>query len=212
MIEVRDVSFRYPKAEADALTHVSLRVNPGEILALTGRNGCGKTTVARLIAGILRPSAGEILIDGENIAPMDLFAVGQRVGYVFQDPSRQLFCDTVMHEICFGLERLGIDKEEMERRALRYMDILRIAPLRDAFPGTLSRGEKQRVVLACVLSMGTKYLLLDEPTGGLDMRGRDTLAALITEIKTERRCGILLISHERPFIGRVADREEAMGA
>ena len=210
MIEVRNVSFRYPKTQKYILHDVSFRLDRGEIAALTGANGCGKTTLARMIAGMIKPESGCVLIDGQDTKEMSLFAIGQRVGYLFQEPGRQLFCDTVENEIAFGLRNLKKSEEEIRTITEEYLQLMGITHLRKAFPGTLSQGEKQRVVISCILSMGTDYLLLDEPTNGLDMKRRAVLRDTLLMLKNEKNCGIALISHDRAFIDSVCDREEAM--
>lgn len=209
MIVLENAAFRYPKAEREALSGLSGSFAPGECVAVTGRNGCGKTTMVRLICGILRPTAGRITVDGGDTAEMDLFSIGRLVGCVFQDPSRQLFCTSVEEEVRFGLVNMGLPEEEIAEKTARYLKLFRLEHLAGAFPGTLSQGERQRVVLAAVLAMGTRYLLLDEPTSGLDMRARDELGERLAEL-TRQGCGVIFVSHERPFIERWATREWVM--
>ncbi len=212
MIELKHVSFRYPGGARDVIHDYSGAFEREQIVALTGANGCGKTTLTRLIVGICKPDAGCICIDGETTEGMSLFRIGQRVGYVFQDPARQLFCDTVENEIAFGLRNMGKSQTEIDSVSEAYMAELGLLHLKKAFPGVLSQGEKQRVALACVLSMGAPYLVLDEPTNGLDMGARRILGDKLKQLKREHGCGILIVSHDRAFIEAVADREEALRA
>lgn len=209
MIEISHVSFCYPSGR-QVLRDYSAQLQKGCITALTGVNGCGKTTLTRLIAGIYQPDAGDILIDGESTRGKSLFDIGQRVGYLFQEPSRQLFCDTVQNEIAFGLRNMGKPEDEIAKISEMYMQEMGISHLKKAFPGRLSQGEKQRVVLCCVLSMGTPYFMLDEPTNGLDMKSRRYLADKLKALRDDHGCGVLLVSHDRAFIDAVADREEEM--
>ena len=209
MIEFKDVSYGYPKSGVPVLRNFSAEFFPAEITAITGPNGCGKTTVTKLIAGILRPLNGTILIDGEDVADLDLFDIGRRAGYVFQDPSRQLFCSTVSEEVKFGLKNIGLTEDEAEETAGRYLDMFGIRHLSQRFPGKLSQGEKQRVALAAVLSMGTNYVILDEPTTGLDVRSRRKLGEYLTEIRNSGR-GVIIVSHERQFCEKYTDRELRM--
>ena len=141
---------------------------------------------------------------------MGLFEIGQRIGYVFQNPSKQLFCATVNEEIAFGLKNQGMSEGGIEDTVAYYTERFRLSHHRDDYPGRLSQGEKQRVVLAAVLSMGTDYLILDEPTTGLDVRGRHELGEILRGLVRERETGILIVSHERGFISRYADREVVM--
>lgn len=206
MIEFREVSFRFPNAERDILHHINANFEPGRLTAVTGKNGCGKTTMVRLMTGCLRPSEGAILIDGEDIAGLNLFSIGQKIGCVFQNPSRQLFCPTVYEEIAFALKNRGAEEEEIARKWNELAPLFRLESLRDRYPGSLSRGEQQRVMLAAVLAMDTAYVLLDEPTTGLDMRARQQLGETLTEIKQSGR-GVIMVTHERAFLAQYADRE-----
>ena len=139
MIVLEKLSFRYPKTENDVLSGLSGSFSPGECVAVTGKNGCGKTTMVRLICGILRPTAGKITVDGGNTAKMDLFSIGRLVGCVFQDPSRQLFCTSVEEEVRFGLVNMGLPEEEIAEKTARYLKFFRLEHLAAAFPGTLGR-------------------------------------------------------------------------
>lgn len=206
MISLEDVRFSYPKAEYELIKGLSGEIRPGERVAVTGKNGCGKTTLVRLITGILRPTSGHILIDGEDTASLDLFEIGKRVGCVFQDPSRQLFCTTLDEEVKYGLINMGLPDEEIGRRADKYIEFFRLQHKRNAFPGLLSQGEKQRAVLAAVLAMDPRYIVLDEPTSGLDMEARESLGTALQELSADGR-GIMFVSHERSFIERFATRE-----
>ena len=131
------------------------------------------------------------------------------MGCVFQDPSRQLFCATLDEEVRYGLVNMGLPEDEIRRRADRYIGFFRLQHRRDAFPGLLSQGEKQRAVLAAVLAMGPRYIVLDEPTSGLDTEAREDLGNALKELSAEG-CGIMFVSHERSFIDRFADREWVM--
>ncbi|MCL1829709.1 MAG: energy-coupling factor ABC transporter ATP-binding protein, partial [Oscillospiraceae bacterium] len=169
MIRIDNVTYTYPKGERPALSCFSADFQRGEITAVSGRNGCGKTTLTKLAAGLLRPSAGRVLIDGEDIRGLDLPQVGKKAGYIFQNPNRQLFCDTVYNETAYGLRSAGVDERRIGESVDFYLDYFGLSAYRDVYPGKLSLGEKQRLALAAVLILGTDYLILDEPTTGLDV-------------------------------------------
>ena len=210
MIDIENVTFMYPQSAAPVLSGFSACFGRGEIVAVTGRNGCGKTTMTKLLAGMLRPAAGRISIDGADTARMDLFEIGQKLGYIFQNPNNQLFCDTVYNEAAYGLRNQGLPENEVSQRADSFLELFGLSRYRETYPGKLSLGEKQRLALAAVLALGTDYLALDEPTSGLDVYRRRELGDLLVKLKLELNCGIIFVSHESGFISRYADRELAM--
>ena len=207
LIQVESVTYRYPKGNAPVLSGFTAQFRRGEITAVTGKNGCGKTTLTKLLVGILRPSSGQVLIDSGGTTGMDLFEIGRRVGYVFQNPNRQLFCDTVFNEVAYGLRNLGLNEEQTAQKTNHYLEYFDLEYCRDTFPGRLSLGEKQRLALAAVIALATDYLVLDEPTTGLDVRRRWELGELLLKLRQDLDCGIILVSHEADFIARYADRK-----
>jgi len=210
MISVENAYYKYPTADAYALAGFSARFQRGEITAVRGKNGCGKTTLTKLLAGILRPSSGNVTIDSIDTSSMGLFDFGRRVGYVFQNPNRQLFCDTVYNEVAFGLRNMKMEEEQTTEKVSYYLGYFDLMQYGDLYPGKLSMGEKQRLALAAVLALGTDYLVLDEPTTGLDARRSGELGLLLSELRDQFGCGIVLVSHEAGFIARYADRELVM--
>jgi len=207
MIQVEAVTYRYPKSVVPVFSDFFAEFRRGEITAVTGKNGCGKTTLTKLLVGILRPSLGYISIDGSNTSDMDLSDIGRRVGYVFQNPNRQLFCDTVYNEVAFGLRYTGLCEDETKQRAEHFLDRFDLKQYRETYPGKLSLGEKQRLALAAVMALATDYLVLDEPTTGHDARRQRELGEALIKLRHELDCGIVLVSHETDFIARYADRE-----
>ncbi|MCL1827873.1 MAG: energy-coupling factor ABC transporter ATP-binding protein [Oscillospiraceae bacterium] len=210
MIMIENVTYRYPGSAKPVLSGFSAYFDRGEIVAVRGKNGIGKTTLTKLLTGMLRPQTGRILINGADISGMDLFEIGQKIGYVFQNPNRQLFRDTVYNETAYGLKNMGLNNEQTERRATRYLDYFGLASYRDDYPGKLSFGEKQRLALAAVLALGTDYLVLDEPTAGLDVYRRRELGDMLKNLRRDTDCGVVFVSHEADFIARTADRELVM--
>jgi energy-coupling factor transport system ATP-binding protein len=206
MINIENVTYKYPGSEAPALDGFSACFERGEITAVRGKNGCGKTTLTKLAVGILRPAKGRVLIDGTDNSGLDLFEIGRMVGYIFQNPNNQLFCDTVFNEVAYGLIHSGQRSEKVEY----YLEYFGLSRYRDDYPGILSLGEKQRLALAAVLSLGTDYLILDEPTTGLDVYWRGELGSTLRKLQRDTGCGIVIVSHEIDFISRYADRELVM--
>ena len=210
MIEVKNITFMYPLSLAPILKGFTSQFERGEITAISGKNGCGKTTLTKLLVGILRPSEGLVAIDGADTSGMTLFDIGRRAGYVFQNPSRQLFCDTAYNEVSYGLRNLGLDEIRIAQEANKYLELFDLVRHHDTYPGKLSIGEKQRLALASVFALGADYLVLDEPTTGLDARHRQKLGELLITLRNEHNTGIVLVSHSSDFIASFADRELVM--
>jgi energy-coupling factor transport system ATP-binding protein len=205
-LKLTRVGFSYPVPASDsieALRDVSLCVEPGELVLVLGATGSGKSTLLLIAAGLLGASSGAAEIDGE---PLSGATARGAVGMVFQDPESQLFADTVLDDVAFGPTNLGATREDAARDARAA--IRRVGLTAEEFgprsPFALSGGEARRVAIAGVLAMSPRYLLLDEPTAGLDARGRKAVADIV---RAERaRCGVVVVSHSADeFLGE-ADR------
>jgi energy-coupling factor transport system ATP-binding protein len=205
LLKTLELRYAYPGNHKEILQGVTVNFRAGEITALTGDNGCGKTTLLKLLAGILKPSAGRILIDGKDTAAMSLAEIGRQVACVFQNPAQQVFCTTVEEEVAFGLKNMGLDREEIETRISSYLEYFELTEYRKTFPQSLSQGEKQRLMLAAVLAMHPRFLILDEPTTGLDIYRRKLLGDYLLRIR-EDGYGVIIISHQFKFIDTYADR------
>ncbi|MFR2032224.1 MAG: energy-coupling factor ABC transporter ATP-binding protein [Collinsella sp.] len=208
LIELRDVVFSY--AEHTVVDGVSLQVDRGELVALLGPNGCGKTTIMRLINGLELADAGAYLFDGHDRCGVSKgfrgrSAFHQRVGFVFQNADAQLFCATVGEEVAFGPAQMGLPADELERRVRDAMGLFQVADLADASPYQLSGGQKKRVALAAVVSMNPDILVLDEPTNGLDEDSCDIvvnfLLAYVAAGKT-----VLMSTHHQDLVRRLGAR------
>jgi energy-coupling factor transport system ATP-binding protein len=158
-----------------------------------------------LLVGILKPLRGRVLIDDVLVSSMTLTEVGRRVGFVMQDSSRQLFCTSVKDEAEFGLKNMGLPADEVQTRAAEYLDFFGLGKYAERFPFELSGGEKQRLVLASVMAMRPDYLILDEPTSALDKGMRRALGGHLLDVVKKDGAGIVLISHDRRFVGEYAD-------
>ena len=210
LIELRDVVFSY--AGHMVVDGVSLQVNRGELVALLGPNGCGKTTIMRLINGLEVPSTGTYLFDGEMVDaayladPVRSQRFHQRVGFVFQNADAQLFCATVGEEVAFGPAQMGLPSDELERRVRDAMELFQVADLVDASPYQLSGGQKQRVAIARALATNPKILLCDEATSALDPATTESILSLIKDIN--RRLGItaIIITHEMSVIEKICNQ------
>jgi energy-coupling factor transport system ATP-binding protein len=199
-----DIGYRYPTAcDEPALAGVSLSVEPGELVLVLGATGSGKSTLLRLLTGLLAPGDGALEIDGAPLAP---HTARGAVGLVFQDPESQLFAETLLDDVAFGPRNLGMAGEaaiDAAREALARVG-LPAEEFAERSPFTLSGGEARRAAIAGVIAMRPRYLLLDEPTAGLDARGRRAVHGIVAAER--ERCGVVVVSHSAgEFLGE-ADR------
>lgn len=191
--------------EHKAIDSVDLEVMPGEFLGIIGHTGSGKSTLIQHLNGLLRPTDGQILLDGTDIwaKPKEIRKVRFQVGLVFQYPEYQLFEETVYKDISFGPKNMGLEGEEIDRRVRQAAAFAGIdEEMLEKSPFELSGGQKRRVAIAGVLAMDPKVLILDEPTAGLDPRGRDTILGEIREYHEERKNTVLLVSHSMEDIAQ----------
>ncbi len=203
-IIVRDLTFSY-RGKTPVFQGFSAEFRLGTITALTGRNGCGKSTLVKNMTGLLRPSGGRILVGGQNIAEMSIAQIAEHIGFVMQNPYCQILGITVREEMETGLKNRKIPAKEREQRISFYLDYFDLEMYADIFPGHLSIGEKQRLEMAAVMALGADYLILDEPTAALDMKRRKRLGRLLCRLRDSGK-GILLISHDERFHEKYADR------
>ena len=195
--------------EQYALKNVNFEIRDGEFVGLIGHTGSGKSTLIQHLNGLLKATSGEIYVNGENIyAPgYDMRALRSKVGLVFQYPEHQLFEVDVFSDVCFGPKNQGLSKAEIEGRA---KEALALVGLHESFysqsPFELSGGQKRRVAIAGVLAMEPQVLILDEPTAGLDPRGRDEILDQIDRLHREKGITIILVSHSMEDVAKYADR------
>ncbi len=195
MIQIQEVSFHY-SPEHPVLTKVNLTIQEGEWLAVIGPNGSGKSTLARLMNGLLLPKQGQVLVDEWNTAAEDdLMRIREKVAFLFQNPDHQLVATTVEDDIAFGVENLGLPREEITRRVNEAIRILGLEALREKAPHLLSGGEKQRVALAGALVMASRYMVLDEPTSMLDPAMRKSFVATLTQLHAEQGLTMVYVTN-----------------
>lgn len=212
IIETKDLTHIYSQGtpfEHYALKHVNFSVMPGEFMGIIGHTGSGKSTLIQHLNGLLKPSSGTVLFDGEDIWKDKQFTrqVRFQVGLVFQYPEYQLFEETVYKDIAFGPGNMGLDKEEIDRRVRESARMVGLAEeLLEKSPFDLSGGQKRRVAIAGVMAMEPKVLILDEPTAGLDPRGRDEILAQIRAYHETKRATVILVSHSMEEIARNVER------
>ena len=192
-----------------AIDGVDVDIKKGDFVAILGHNGSGKSTLTQHLNGLLKATSGDILYNGESIYKegYSMKELRSHVGLVFQYPEHQLFEVDVFSDVCFGPKNLGLPKEEIEKRAKEALDMV---GLDESFykqsPFDLSGGQKRRVAIAGVLAMKPEVLILDEPTAGLDPKGRDDILGLVQKLHNEQGLTIILVSHSMEDVARYADR------
>ncbi|MCK9445081.1 MAG: energy-coupling factor transporter ATPase [Tissierellaceae bacterium] len=212
-IKLNNLTFVYnPNTpfEKKALDDISLEIREGEFIGLIGHTGSGKSTLVQHLNGLIKPTSGNIIVDGVNIVEKDanLKEIRQKVGLVFQYPEHQLFEETVYRDIAFGPKNLGLKDEQVEERVKEAMELVGLdyESLKDRSPFELSGGQKRRVAIAGVLAMKPKVLILDEPTAGLDPRGRDEILGEIQKLYQKENITIVLVSHSMEDIAKLVNR------
>ena len=211
VLRVQDIteSYQAENGEIAALDHISFSMEKGEFISIVGPSGCGKSTLLSIIAGLLPPTSGSVLYNGddvwaENYNRKDLRS---QVGLVFQYPEHQLFESDVLSDVCFGPMNQGLSREEAEKEAKKA---LRQVGFKEKnfhkSPFELSGGQKKRVAIAGVLAMNPRILILDEPTAGLDPKGRDEILDQIAELHSVRGITIILVSHSMEDVAKYVER------
>ena len=195
-IDVQDVSFTYEDAPEPALHHVSLQVHEGEFLAVLGHNGSGKSTLAKLLNALYLPTEGHITVCGmDTQSDENLWEIRQKAGMIFQNPDNQLVATVVREDVAFGLENLGIPREEMIPRIDAALQAVGMSQFAEAAPHMLSGGQKQRIAIAGVLAMKPECIVLDEATAMLDPIGRREVLAAVEKLNREQGITVVLITH-----------------
>ena len=197
MIELKNVSFRYDKTvEEYQIDTVSFHVKQGEWLSIVGHNGSGKSTVVRLIDGLLEAESGEIYVDGKQLTRETIWDIRSKIGIVFQNPDNQFVGATVEDDVAFGLENQGIPRGEMLQRVEKAIDQVGMLEFKDREPSRLSGGQKQRVAIAGIIALRPTIIILDEATSMLDPEGREDLMAVMRKLQKKFQLTIISITHD----------------
>ena len=212
ILEVKDLTYIYSAGtpfEHKALDQVSFKVERGEFIGIIGHTGSGKSTLMQQLNGLLKPTSGQVLLDGKDIFS-DKALTRQakfRVGLVFQYPEYQLFEETVYRDIAFGPKNMGLKPDEVDRRVRSAAGFVGITPQQlEASPFDLSGGQKRRVAIAGVIAMEPEVLILDEPTAGLDPVGRSDILQNIEKYRKAKNATIMMVSHSMEDVARLTDR------
>ena len=193
IIKVENLCFEYEPG-LQTISNISFQIHKGEYVAILGHNGSGKSTIAKLLIGLLEKKSGEIYIDDYQLNLENLYKIREKVGIVFQNPDNQFIGATVRDDIAFGLENICVPREQMDELINRYSKVVRMENFLDHEPTKLSGGQKQRVAVARALITHPKIILADEPTGALDSKSTDQLLSIFDQIHQSGQT-ILMVTH-----------------
>lgn len=197
IIELEDIHYRYHEDDArEALAGVSLEIRQGEWLAIIGHNGSGKSTLAKVMNGLIEANTGSVVVNGKVLTEETVFEARRTVGMVFQNPDNQFVGTTVEDDIAFGLENIGLPREEMLERVTRVLDMVKMSEFRTKEPARLSGGQKQRVAIAGVTALEPEVIILDEATSMLDPKGRLEVISTIQKLHKEKKITVISITHD----------------
>ncbi len=212
ILEAKDLTYTYSIGspfEKTAVDHINLQIEQGEFVGIIGHTGSGKSTLMQMMNGLLKPTAGTVLLDGKDIWEKDADRRNVRfqVGLVFQYPEYQLFEETVYKDIAFGPKNMGLDEKEIDRRVRETAEAVGLKEeLLEKAPYALSGGQKRRVAIAGVMAMEPRVLILDEPTAGLDPKGRTKILSQLREYHKRTGCTVMLVSHSMEDVAKYVSR------
>jgi energy-coupling factor transporter ATPase len=210
LIEIENLTYTYPGGMKPSIQDVSIKIETGEFTLITGPSGCGKTTLCRCFNGLIPhfyqgEMKGNIIVAGLNIREHPTYEMAKHVGLVFQNPENQLFALSVEKDVAFGLENVGVSREEMRRRVDWALKLADIYDLRDRAPHELSGGQQQRVAIASVLAMQPKVIVLDEPTSFLDPLSARRIFEVIYDLNVRLGITVILVEHRLDLTARYAN-------
>jgi len=210
VIETRNLTYTYPGSTKQSISDVSIKVEKGEFTLITGPSGCGKTTLCRCFNGLIPhfyqgEIKGDIVVAGLKVAEQPIFQLAKHVGLVFQNPENQLFALSVEKDVAFGLENLGIPREQMREKVDWALQLTGINDLKDRAPHELSGGQQQRVAIASVLAMQPEVIVLDEPTSFLDPLSAKKIFEVISQLNKNLGITVVLVEHRLDLTARYTD-------
>lgn len=212
LLEVKNVTYKYPIGKQNVLEDISFTIEKGEFVSIIGKNGSGKTTLCNILRGLIPHThggkmQGEVLLNGKSFTEIGMGELSRQIGFVFQNPFIQIsgVKETVFDEVAYGLENLGVPREEIIERVETMIELLKIEDLKEKHPAMLSGGQRQRIALASVLVMEPEVLIIDEPTSQLDPQGSQEVFEIIELMKKKNKT-IILVEHKMDLIAEFSDR------
>jgi energy-coupling factor transporter ATPase len=210
IIETNALTYTYPGASKSSISDVSIKVEKGEFVLITGPSGCGKTTLCRCFNGLVPhfyqgELKGQIVVSGMETLKHHTYEMAKHVGLVFQNPENQLFALSVEKDVAFGLENLGVPREEIRKKVDRALNLTGIYDLRERSPHEISGGQQQRVAIAAVLAMEPEIIVLDEPTSFLDPLSAEKIFEVIYDLNKDQRITVILVEHRLDLTAKYAN-------
>ena len=209
-IEFKDVSFKYYGSDEYVFNQLSFAIEKGSMLAILGHNGSGKSTIAKLMMGLLETTSGDIYIEGEKLTEDNVDVLRKKMGIIFQNPDNQFVGVTVRDDIAFGLENHKIPRKEMIEKIDKYAKLVNMQDFLDENPENLSGGQKQRVAIAGALAMDTDLIIFDESTSALDVLTQKKIIDLIIKLQKEKNITIGLVCHDIHLVSQISDKVAVM--
>lgn len=208
VLKIDDLSYAY-KEGSFALEHVNIEIYENDFVAIIGQNGAGKSTLLKNITGLLRPTEGAIYVNGKDNKDMTIADISKEIGFVLQNPDRQLFADNVYEEVAYGLRNAGMKEEDIKVRVEETLQAVGLADKKEDYPPALSKGDRAKVVIACVIAMQPGIIILDEPTSGQDFKG---CYQIMDIAKAMHALGhtVIFVTHHMPLVTEYADRTIVM--
>jgi energy-coupling factor transport system ATP-binding protein len=204
VIKIENLTFGYIDGK-DILKDISLHIRKGEFVAFVGQNGAGKTTLLKHFNGLLKPTGGKVMVKELDTRRHKTSRLAQHIGFLFQNPDHQIFCNTVYEEIAFGLKVLKLSKSDMETRIKKAAERVGLEEFLDVNPFSLSKGQRQRVALASILALDVDIIVLDEPTTGQDYQESIEIMEMIQELNTMGKT-IIMVTHDMELVAKYASR------
>ncbi len=208
VLKIDDLSYAYREGSY-ALEHVNIEIYENDFVAIIGQNGAGKSTLLKNITGLLRPTEGAIYVNGKDNKEMSIADISKEIGFVLQNPDRQLFADNVYEEVAYGLRNAGMKEEDIKVRVEETLEAVGLSDKKEDYPPALSKGDRAKVVIACVIAMQPGIIILDEPTSGQDFKG---CYQIMDIAKAMHKLGhtVIFVTHHMPLVTEYADRTIVM--
>ncbi|MEM2986566.1 MAG: energy-coupling factor transporter ATPase [Nitrososphaerota archaeon] len=205
IIIVKNLYYQYPDGTI-ALKNINLNIKKGEYLAIVGQNGSGKTTLVKHFNGLLKPTRGKVIVKGIDVSSSRVRELINHVGYVFQNPDHQLFCQTVFDEVMFNFKQLKIDEKHAKEKALKILETMDLLKYAEEHPFFLGKGQRRKLAIASVLSLNPEIIIVDEPTTGQDWKGSKEIMNILDRLNREERRTIIVITHNMRVVAEHCDR------